>query len=80
MGDTDTGGKATCPNPVQYEAVKIRLWGRSENERRNQVLARRLMWRTRMDESLVTTARVVMKPEMAQGQEGKPGLTGTHRK
>lgn len=22
LGDTDTGGKATCPNPVQYEAVK----------------------------------------------------------
>ena len=73
-------GKKKCQWCVQYEAVQIRLWGRSEYERRYQILARRLMRRTRIDESLVTTAKVVMKPEMAQGHEGKPGLIGTHRK
>jgi hypothetical protein len=47
LGDTDTGGKATCLYPVQYETVQIRVRGRSENERRNLNLSRRLMRRTR---------------------------------
>jgi hypothetical protein len=79
VGRHGHGRQGDLPYPVQCEAVQIRVRGCSEYERRNLNLARRLMRRTRIDESSAITAIVKAESEMAQGHEGKPGLIGTHR-